>query len=92
MTQPTSQELEQYLRTVAAYESEFAKWNARVKKVLKRYRDDTRGQSLTEGAKFNILWRMSRRLFPPSMPDCRKPMCGAGLVTAIRWVVSPPRS
>ena len=43
----TSRELEKYLRTVGAYEGEFAKWNARVKKVLKRYRDDTRGQSLT---------------------------------------------
>lgn len=64
MTQPTSQELEQYLRTVAAYEAEFAKWNARVKKVLKRYRDDTRGQSLTESAKFNILWSNVQTLIP----------------------------
>jgi hypothetical protein len=59
-----SQELEQYLRTVGAYDSEFAKWNARVKKVLKRYRDDTRGQSLTEGAKFNILWSNVQTLIP----------------------------
>ena len=59
-----TQELEQYLRTVAAYDSEFAKWNARVKKVLKRYRDDTRGQSLTEGAKFNILWSNVQTLIP----------------------------
>jgi hypothetical protein len=59
-----SQELEKYLRTVAAYEGEFAKWNARVKKILKRYRDDTRGQTLTEGAKFNILWSNVQTLIP----------------------------
>ena len=59
-----SRELEKYLRTVGAYENEFARWNARVKKVLKRYRDDTRGQSLTDSAKFNILWSNVQTLIP----------------------------
>ena len=59
-----SQEVERYLRTVGAYDSEFAKWNARVKKVLKRYRDDTRGQTGNESAKFNILWSNVQTLIP----------------------------
>jgi hypothetical protein len=59
-----SQEVERYLRTVGAYEAEFAKWNARVKKVLKRYRDDTRGQTANESAKFNILWSNVQTLIP----------------------------
>ena len=48
--------LQKYLSVVGGYESEFAKWQARVKKILRRYRDDTRGQSGNETAKFNILW------------------------------------
>ena len=64
MTEQASQEVERYLRTVGAYEAEFAKWNARVKKVLKRYRDDTRGQTGNESAKFNILWSNVQTLIP----------------------------
>ncbi len=60
----TSPALEKYLMTVGAYDSEFAKWNARVKKILKRYRDDTRGQSGNETAKFNILWSNVQTLIP----------------------------
>ena len=56
--------LEKYLSVVAGYDNEFAKWNARVKKILKRYRDDTRGQSSNETAKFNILWSNVQTLIP----------------------------
>ncbi len=59
-----SPELERYLKIVAQYENEYAKWTARVKKIIKRYRDDTRGQSLTESAKFNILWSNVQTLIP----------------------------
>ena len=37
---------------------------ARSKKIIKRYRDDTRGQTLTESAKFNILWSNVQTLKP----------------------------
>ncbi len=50
MVQP---KLDRYLRIIGQYDSEFAKWAARTKKIIKRYRDDTRGQTLTESAKFN---------------------------------------
>ena len=56
--------LEKYLNIVAGYDGEFAKWQARVKKILKRYRDDTRGQTGNETAKFNILWSNVQTLIP----------------------------
>ncbi|MFZ9649737.1 MAG: hypothetical protein ACO29C_06575, partial [Fluviibacter sp.] len=56
--------LQKYLSVVGGYENEFAKWQARVKKILKRYRDDTRGQSGNETAKFNILWSNVQTLIP----------------------------
>ena len=56
--------LEKYLSVVGGYENEFAKWLSRVKKILKRYRDDTRGQSGNETAKFNILWSNVQTLIP----------------------------
>ena len=61
MTQP---ELNKYLRIIGQYDNEFAKWQARTKKIIKRYRDDTRGQTLTESAKFNILWSNVQTLRP----------------------------
>ena len=64
MDQIASTEVERYLRTIGAYDNEFAKWNARVKKIIKRYRDDTRGQSNNETAKFNILWSNVQTLIP----------------------------
>lgn len=56
--------LEKYLSVVGGYDNEFTKWQARVKKILKRYRDDTRGQSGNETAKFNILWSNVQTLIP----------------------------
>lgn len=64
MDERVSQELEKYLRTVGTYENEFAKWQARVKKLVKRYRDDTRGSGGNETAKFNILWSNVQTLIP----------------------------
>jgi hypothetical protein len=64
MDERVSQELEKYLRAVGTYDNEFAKWQARVKKLVKRYRDDTRGQSGNETAKFNILWSNVQTLIP----------------------------
>jgi hypothetical protein len=64
MDERVSQELEKYLRAVGTYENEFAKWQARVKKLVKRYRDDTRGAGGNETAKFNILWSNVQTLIP----------------------------
>jgi len=59
-----SSEVDRYLKIVGQYDNEFAKWTARTKKIIKRYRDDTRGQTLTESAKFNILWSNVQTLTP----------------------------
>ena len=64
MVEIVSSGVEKYLGIIASYDNEFAKWNARVKKLLKRYRDDTRGQSNNETAKFNILWSNVQTLIP----------------------------
>lgn len=59
-----SPEVDKYLRVIGAYDNEFAKWTARTKKIIKRYRDDTRGQTGNETAKFNILWSNVQTLIP----------------------------
>ena len=64
MEQPASPEIDKYLRIIGAYDSEFAKWQARTKKIIKRYRDDNRGQTGNEAAKFNILWSNVQTLKP----------------------------
>lgn len=57
-------DVQKYLEIVSSYETEFKKWEARVTKILKRYRDDTRGASGNETAKFNILWANVQTLKP----------------------------
>ena len=64
MDESVSRELEKYLRVIGTYENEFAKWQARVKKLVKRYRDDTRGSGGNETARFNILWSNVQTLIP----------------------------
>ena len=64
MDERASRELEKYLRVIGTYENEFAKWQARVKKLVKRYRDDTRGSGGNETARFNILWSNVQTLIP----------------------------
>ena len=56
--------VQKWLGVIASYDSEFGKWEARAKKILKRYRDDTRGQTNNETAKFNILWSNVQTLVP----------------------------
>ena len=81
MDERVSAELDKYLRTIGQYDNEYAKWQARTKKLIKRYRDDTRGQSGNETAKFNILGQTCRRLFLPFTPSYRRLTYHAALVT-----------
>lgn len=57
-------EVDKWLNIVSQYENEFKKWNARVEKILKRYRDDTRSATNNEAARFNILWSNVQTLIP----------------------------
>jgi hypothetical protein len=56
--------LQKLLHTVAAYDNDFKKWEARTQKIIKRYRDDNRSQNTNETAKFNILWSNVQTLIP----------------------------
>lgn len=65
-------ELKSWLDDVAAYEKEFSKWEGRVTKILKRYRDDNRADK--EGqAKFNILWSNVQTLTAATFSRVPKP-------------------
>ena len=61
---PTSQ-VEHWQGIVRAYERKFKNWEARVERILKRYRDENRDKSKDGGsAKFNILWSNVQTLLP----------------------------
>ena len=62
--EPVPTDLNKYLSMIGGYDNEFKKWEGRVKKILKKYRDDTRGQTGNETAKFNILWSNVQTLIP----------------------------
>ncbi len=57
-------DVEKYLTIVSAYDTEFKKWEGRTKKIIKKYRDDTRSASSDGTAKFNILWSNVQTLIP----------------------------
>lgn len=61
-TQP-SEELQSWLDAISSYEREFKKWEGRVEKILKRYRDESRDNK-DSSAKFNILWSNVQTLVP----------------------------
>jgi hypothetical protein len=56
--------VQKYLDIIAAYDSEFKKWEARVVKLLKRFRSDNRSPSDNEAAQFNIFWSNVNTLIP----------------------------
>jgi len=65
--------LQKYLDLVATYNTEFKKWEERTRKIIRRYRDDNRGQSNTEMARFNILWSNVQTLIPAVYAKMPKP-------------------
>lgn len=64
MAAKTKSEVQKWLDVISGYDTEFKKWDARVTKILKRYRDDNRSASGNETAKFNILWANVQTLIP----------------------------
>jgi len=56
--------IDERLKVIAGYDNEFKKWEARVVKIIKRYRDDNRTSAANETAKFNILWSNVQTLIP----------------------------
>lgn len=58
----------------AAYDRQFSTWEARVERILKRYRDENRDRSKDGGAaKFNILWSNVQTLMPAVYSKIPKP-------------------
>lgn len=58
--------LQRWLNVIHAYDNEFKKWDGRVTKIIRRYRDDMRNNGATgsESAKFNVLWSNVQTLIP----------------------------
>lgn len=68
--QKTSPEVQTWLDRISDYDHEFDKWEGRVDKLLKRYRDDERkeGQS-----RYNILWSNVQTLSAATFAKVPKP-------------------
>lgn len=69
-TDPLAQ---QWINTIAVYEREFKKWEGRVEKIVKRYRDETRLSKDYGGARFNILWSNVQTAIPAVFSRIPKP-------------------
>ena len=52
-----------WYNTIAQYDKSFREWEARVPRILKRYRDDSRSRN-NPNARFNILWSNVQVLQP----------------------------
>ena len=64
--------VQKWTGVIASYDREFKKWDSRVDKILKRYRDENR--TAREGsAKFNVLWSNVNTLVPAVFSRLPKP-------------------
>lgn len=72
MAETASTEVEKWLGHIATYDRAFKKWESRVEKIIKRYRDDGRTPRET-GAKFNILWSNVQTLSAATFARLPKP-------------------
>lgn len=61
---PADSEVQRYNTLIGNYDNEFKKWESRVKKIIKRYRDERTTTSGQSGARFNILWSNVQTLIP----------------------------
>lgn len=67
-------QVEKWKAQFAAYDKKFSEWDARVDRILKRYRDEQRDKSKDGGsAKFNILWANVQTLVPAVYSRTPKP-------------------
>lgn len=56
--------VEHWLKKISAYDNAFKKWEQRVTKIIKRYKDENRGSSGNNESRFNILWSNVNTLIP----------------------------
>ena len=64
-------EVQEYLDMFSQYDKEFAKWEGRVEKILKRYRDDR--TTTTAQSHYNILWANVQTLKAATFSRMPKP-------------------
>jgi len=69
---PTHDLVQDMTNCIAAYEREFKKWEGRVDKLLKRYRDDRTVKGQTD-SRFNILWSNVQTLVPATYSRVPQP-------------------
>lgn len=68
----TAGDAQRWIATIAQYDREFKKWEARVDKILRRYKDE--GYSgRNDGARFNILWSNVQTVVPAVFARLPKP-------------------
>jgi hypothetical protein len=72
-TAEPSAQIQEYLGCMKAYEREFVKWEKRVERILKRYRDEDRPSNKTSIARFNILWSNVQTLVPATFSKLPQP-------------------
>ena len=66
------EQVTEWLNTISAYDRAFKKWEGRVEKILKRYRDDARGYN-NNSSKFNVLWSNVQTIVPAVFSRLPKP-------------------
>ena len=65
--------IEHWIKKITAYDTAFKKWEARVTKIIKRYKDDNRGVSSQNETRFNILWSNVNTIIPAVFSRLPKP-------------------
>ncbi|HXC40219.1 MAG TPA: hypothetical protein VN667_14875 [Burkholderiales bacterium] len=71
-TTGSDSKVEGWLAHIAAYDREFKKWQGRVEKILKKYRDESRPQG-AGSTRFNILWANVQTLVPATFSRLPRP-------------------
>lgn len=64
MAEAVQTPVQKYLELIGSYDNEFKKWEARVAKILKRYRAEETAASNNPTARFNIVWSNVQTLIP----------------------------
>lgn len=69
-----STEVQKWMTCIKSYDTEFASWERRVDKIIKRYRDEKRLDNVDNPTtKFNILWANVQTLVPATFARLPQP-------------------
>ncbi len=64
---------QEWIETIANYDTTFKTWEGRSEKIIKRYRDENRSKTGNGTAKFNILWANVQTIVPATFSRLPKP-------------------